>query len=399
MDLVLKQKLESSGLIITDPNVKAVLDAAVNTISQLKEWQAKAKEIQVLDHTDKKGMKAAGDIRKEVKREKSGGKKFVDAKRKEVQALMQKYKVEDTAWLKIQQYIDEEASKIEDALAEKENTLKRYEEEQLKLLTEKRVSELQKLVEDASLYPVGSMTEDAFNNLIDALKAKKIADEKAEEERIKRQAQEERDREELEEFNKKISELKAYEFIDGCKEVIGTLTKDNYRESFDNVLKQVKVLKANKDEEDLKTRKAAEKAKFEKEEAERKQKRAQMRQNEILSLGFTWQNKMFNLEYKNFKPVQITPEDLLKFSDEEYKLVMAPVTAILNEKQKEADTLAKKEVEKQELIKEDPNNILKIWIEDFVIPEFSETKNADIEVKRKQIISKFTGFKKWASSL
>lgn len=155
-----------------------------------QEWKNKADKIKVTDINDKEGMKAAREARLELKNIRVEADK-IRAKLKEESLL--KGKAIDGMFNIIKFLI----VPIEKNLEEQEKFAELQEEKRLNELTEKRISELSKYVEDVTIYNVRVMSEEAFNALLDS--QKKLFEIKQEELRKEEEAKIEREKKEREE--------------------------------------------------------------------------------------------------------------------------------------------------------------------------------------------------------
>lgn len=172
-----------------------------------QEWKNKADKIKVSDINDKEGMKAAREARLELKNIRVEADK-IRAKLKEESLL--KGKAIDGMFNIIKFLI----VPIEKSLEEQEKFAELQEEKRLNELTEKRITELSKYVEDVSIYNVRIMSEEAFNALLESQKKLFAIEQerlkKEEEERIERERKE---KEEQERIRKENEQLKALQEV------------------------------------------------------------------------------------------------------------------------------------------------------------------------------------------
>lgn len=251
--------------------------------AKAQEWKNKAESINVVDINDKEGMKAAREARLELKNIRVNADK-IRSKLKEESLL--KGKAIDGMYNIIKFLI----VPIENHLEEQEKFAELQEEKRLNELTEKRISELSKYVEDVSIFNVRTMTDEAYNALLESQKKlfevkqeelkkielERIAKEKAEKEEQERiRLENEKLKKEAEERERKIAEERKIQEEKEAKEKAEREAKEKKeREEFEAKLKKEREEK-EKLEAEIRAKKDAEiKAQKEEEIRLRKQQTA-----------------------------------------------------------------------------------------------------------------------------
>jgi colicin import membrane protein len=148
--------------------------------TQMAELKEQMKKIdfenpQTIDET------IAREVRLSLVKVRTGSEKVKD-ERKKIHAL--KANLEQSAW----NLIKADCQLQEEQLMQVEKKRELAEKARVEALRVERLEILQSLTDNATIYPLGQMSEDAFNDLVNGLKlqieAKKEAERKAEEERI-----------------------------------------------------------------------------------------------------------------------------------------------------------------------------------------------------------------------
>lgn len=424
-------------------------------LTELERWKSLA-QVEVKDHTDKKGMKLADENRREIKRKRNEAKSFLTSKRDEVKIKMETFKQEDTAYLRIIQYFEEKGKELEDNLEFQAKTAERYEVQRLDDLERSRTEVIKSLGNNPEIYPLRSMPEEGFEELVSGIIAKKdleriqkeketafqnrkqILDtytkygvdisslsvdsseedfstlyEKAKEAKKEVEEQEKIAVQKQETFQKRKEEMTPYFSLQ--YEGKGTITKDSTEEEYQLVLSAAKEAHKIYIEEQNKL------AAF---EAKRKR---------MFALGFS-----FNGESFIFGTI-IVPESDVKVDsfnpdtfDEQIKGLKAEIEKENEKKRQESlklekmnlfnvRSLAWKDLEKfsdrkltvdtteeeyKAMLEEAVANELKqrpvdiaSWVELFKAPEKLTTNLEEDTKKVDEILRKFEGFKKWARSL
>lgn len=187
--------------------VQTVLNQVFEGVSNMRE---QLDSVEVKDEGDVRGMKQAGAIRLEVKRVRLSAEKVFDAKRAEVQQKMLGFKTEDQLWLKAKQTMQILTKEIEENAKWKEDTKKRHEAEQLELRTQQREFAISKLGVEISRSDFEAMSDEAFaifyQGLVEQNKKQIEEEQRAEAERLAKEAQERAEKERLEAENRRLRE-------------------------------------------------------------------------------------------------------------------------------------------------------------------------------------------------
>lgn len=317
--------------------VQSVLNHVFNGVSKMRE---QLDNVTVTDENDKVNMKLANTIRLGVRQVRLEAEKTFDAKRAEVQQQMLSYKTEDSLWLKAKQTMQILTKEIEENARWKEETAKRFEEEQKELKIQTREMRLGKYMfaPDINRKDFENMNDETFEiffaGIEKAYNDKIEAERKAEEERIA----------------KEKAEAEARE--------LQRLENERLKAEAE---KREKEIEAERKANELKLAEERAKAKA---EADR-------------------------IEAKN--------KALLKAEQEKKEKLEAELKAKLEAEQKaenerkQAEAKAKLEAEK--LQKAPLKKQLTVWVESFTIAEIN------IENEKKTLIKeKFEAFKKWAKN-
>jgi len=166
-------------------------DEVLTVLSQIfkgtDEWEAQVDAIQIKGVDDKMSIALAETARKNAKNARLDGEKIFDKKREEVQARMLDDKLEDALWLKSKQIMQLRFKHIEAKAEEKAKYAIIAEEKRKAELKLFREAELSQYCENVSLFPLGEMTAEAYEQLLNGQKlaheAKLAAEKAAEEER------------------------------------------------------------------------------------------------------------------------------------------------------------------------------------------------------------------------
>lgn len=200
--------VEGSGLEKSKQNqIAETLGAFFNKAA---EWDSTIQSIVITSPEETGKMKMAREGRLTLRSMRLNAKETVDEKRKEVQAAMANYTLEDKLWLKAWQMIEATFKNLETRLEEKEKFAERWEAEQKEKLRLERASELEPLGFQSAGVDLGGMDEETYKSLKLGLEtAKKMAEavaRQAEEDRI---AKEKADAEERERVRLENERLKA----------------------------------------------------------------------------------------------------------------------------------------------------------------------------------------------
>lgn len=430
--------LQKEGM--TPEQIAPIMGVVKTYLEKVQEWD-KLATIEVKDHTDVEAIKQAGENRLKIKRERVEGEKFCKAQRARIQEEMAPLKMEDTAYLRIIQYFDEVGKAKEEILKEKEDILARYQQEQLRLLVEGRTKVLSALEVDASRYPLAQLDNEAFEDLVAGIKAKKKQEEEAriQAEKEAEEARLEADRIEREKeikketFAKRREEMSPYFSL--SYEGKGTITLETSEEDYQIVLANAKV--------------AHEQHKIE----EQKKLVLENKKKEMFALGFAFDGKDFSFgsgrltissevfEQESFKPqsLQGTVDDLKKqidkeIADKKAKEDKEKADALARQKQDEENrkalekertlnsrlqtlsaykgfyneeiTVDTTEEKFQQILSQAETKHLESipvdlisWVRKFELISPPQTFSAQDKTKVSEIQTKFDSFKKWAEKL
>ena len=198
--------------------VQSVLNHVFNGVSKMRE---QLETVVVQDENDKTNMKLANTIRLGVRQVRLDAEKTFDAKRAEVQAQMLSYKTEDQLWLKAKQTMQILTKEIEENARWKEETRKRFEDEQKELKTQQRMLQVSKVAPEMPRAEFENMSDESFaifyagieKQYNDRIEAEK----KAEEERIAKEKAEAEAREQQRLENERLkaeAEAKEKQFAE-----------------------------------------------------------------------------------------------------------------------------------------------------------------------------------------
>lgn len=188
---------------LEESKFKYLLDQFSTFFEQAKEFEAKAREINVTDESQKDEMMVARKIRLTIQKIRSDTEKT--RKKLKEQSLREGKAIDGVA-----NVIKALIVPIEEHLEKQEKFIQNIEIERKRKLVENRTSLLGAYVEDMSAYNLSEMTNEAFDNLIASSKlareAQEKAEQKAEEDRI---AAEKKAKEEAAELKTENDKLKA----------------------------------------------------------------------------------------------------------------------------------------------------------------------------------------------
>ena len=148
----------------------------------------------VVSEVDKVNMKLANTIRLGVRQVRLDAEKVFDAKRAEVQQQMLSYKTEDALWLKAKQTMQILTKEIEENARWKEETAKRFEDQQKELKIQQRMVSVSKFAPEIPRIEYELMSDEFFALFLEGLEKRyndrieaerKAEEERLEEERIK----------------------------------------------------------------------------------------------------------------------------------------------------------------------------------------------------------------------
>jgi hypothetical protein len=353
------------------------------------EWEEKAL-ITVAGPEDVQGMKRAKANRLAIKNERLDGEKFCDSQRTIVQATMADAKAEDTGWLRIKQYLKKSADDHEESLLYQEKTKERYEQQLQEELHNSRFELISPFCENPSEFPLGTMSEDSFKNLLAGFR---LAKEKAEEEeRLAEEARLQKEKEDAE----ALSALKAKEDLLNVRKI--DLAK------FGHLKLDLTINLETTEEEfsELKVKAVKAQTVFEKEQKELRDKTKQLEAAEFLrkkteALLETRRKKLFALglsfngtHFVNTKAMY-NWEQLQNISDVAFEKNLGVIAAQMQtiKAENEAEVLRKKALEASALETPIADYIKNLQLS---LPKYDQKYTACA----KDIEAKFAGFKKWA---
>jgi hypothetical protein len=348
---------------VSEKGAKEILSYLSSYEEKRKEWQ-KRKEIVVTSIDQEDEMEAARVARIATMKDRTGAEKFIDSKRKEVQEEMSEYTKKDKALLKLKQFYEAEAKEVEASLKIAEEFKANWEKEQKEILVAERTEKLSAVYDNPGDYPLDSMTDKSFEDLLESLTAMK----------------EKREREELlqTERYEKVKAVLTF-FDDSVLDTLGKLTEEDFNK------KLSVATKAKKDGE-------AAKVKAQKEKEENFIKRI----DEL---------KLYHSKFSSMVGMHTTEEAYQNIL-EKAKAYVEPAPKV-SEPAPSQDwgntpitTPAVKVVSKpnkETPVKVDTKEVLKEWVNAFRFPAIDTdgVSKEGLAVGR-DIQSKFVSFKKWA---
>lgn len=192
---------------IPEKEAKDLLKAASEITEKITSWD-KLADIEVTSVEQIQEMKTADENRLSVKRDRLVVEHFTKSKREAVQGKMSSFKKEDTAWLRLNQYVEKKAKDLEDKLKIQAEFKERFEKEQRENLKTEQFEKLSAVCEHAASFPL-PMEETAFGKLLEDMTLAKQEKERlaaiAEQQRL---ADEEAERVRLEKEQKQIATQK-----------------------------------------------------------------------------------------------------------------------------------------------------------------------------------------------
>lgn len=341
---------------------------AIDLINQYTDYL----NIKAVDHNDSTAIQLAADRKKLVKEERTASEKWFDAKRGLVQGDMKVFSDQDKALLKIKQWYVEEAKAVESHLNDQVKVKEKYEAEQKQNLIDKRLTILEPLVDNVSVYNVGEMTEASFEALTFGIKAQKEAAEKArkdEEARI----EEEKERDKV--FNERRFQLQKYSVVPNSSDKILSLKRETTRVEFDELVSGLDILLTAFNNAAEIARKEAEAAKVETEKIRKEQEAAALKAKQEAEE-----------QTRKIREEQEAAAEKLRQEQEK-----------LRKEKEESDRKIREEQEKVEQEKlTKASATITDWIDQFTSPDYIDTKNPKVEEARTEILRRFGEFKNWA---
>lgn len=433
MEIITKEGIEKK-------NATKIIGVASKIIAQKFEWE-KLAAMEVVDKLDKKTIKQAYANRIAIKNSRIEGVEYLKTMgRVPAQKAMEHLQKEDTAYLRLIQYLEKSAKESEDKLSE----IEKYPEIHAKALQDKLVAERTELIkdlcDDPSIYPLETLEEEAFKTMLLGLEAAKKAKEAAviEQARLNKIAEEEAvalakvQEEKTKVYNARrdiiLSEAKPlgldFELtLDTSLEAWEDFWKLLSEKKLEKVETDKKLLKEKQDLEDRENirkkfivlgftetteafvigefsipsveayaaitdplsyaeifEKASDFAMQHKaaEEKKLKEERSALRLKRMQELGFVLQDGF--LVRENFDPISFAP--VCEASDENFEKALSRALAKLVALQK-AETDA---------LKKGGKDILDSWLMEFKSPEFTPSDNPESEKVRQQILNGFNDF-------
>jgi hypothetical protein len=135
------------------------------------EWDDKIEQIVVTDPTQTREMKVARETRLMLRQYRLDAQKLIKQNRDILKEQMSDQILLDKLYLNAGKMITATFENLETKLEQKEKFAERWENEQRAILRSERLSKLQPFTNDASIYPVETMTEIQFNELLNGIKS------------------------------------------------------------------------------------------------------------------------------------------------------------------------------------------------------------------------------------
>lgn len=347
--------------------VQQVLNHVFNGVEKMRQ---QLDVVDVKDHTDTTNMKLARTIRLGVREVRLDAEKTLDAKRSEVQAKMLAYKTEDALWLKAKQTMQILTKEIEAQAKWKEETQKRYEQEQAELKLQQRLAKVQALRPDIQREEIENMSENMFEVFYQGLQ-------KAEQERIeaeKKAEQERIERQRIQQLHEERKELLIpyWNFVPEAFKALNMGMATDME--FKSVLEQSKKAFEEDEAEREKQRKEAERLKAEAEAREKKFAEERAKQDSIL---------------KAEREAKAKAEAELKAKQEAEAKAKAE-----SEAKAKAESEAKKEAERKALAAPDKEKLLYLSEQFKAVPlPYLKTKEAiEILSNIETLVAKLTNY-------
>lgn len=339
--------VESKGLELSE--AEQIKQSYLPYFVQMGEIKELSKKINFENPTEL-DEKIARDLRLKTVKIRTGSESVKD-ERKRIHSL--KASIEQDAWnlIKSTCLLDEELF----LQVEKKREIE--ERKRKEILKTERLELLQEYTSQASIYPLGEMSQQSFDDLIEGFKlqkeAKIEADKKAELERLEKEKQEAEDREKMRLENIRLKG-EAEE-----NERLALIEKEKQKNELEKVEALIKIEQEKSDKLLQAQRKEAEKSKAENEAKLKKQRE----ENDRLKKELEDKNEKEGLLAK----IQIDKEKAEK--EEAIKAAKAP------DKEK-----------------------LKVFVNSFVIPAQASALGKESLVTKSLIIEKFNAFKRWAET-
>jgi len=194
----LPSEVKEIAIQVSEKKQKEVQKVLNDIFNGTEKWEKQVNEIEVKDINDVMSIQLADAARRNAKIARLNAEKIFDAKRDELKIAMSDFKLEDNLWLKSKQIMQLKFKHIEELAKYKSEFVKRYEKEQFDLKIKKRLNQILPYKSDCEMYELENLTDEMFEILLNGLIAakkekeesekqaelKRIAEEKAEKERV-----------------------------------------------------------------------------------------------------------------------------------------------------------------------------------------------------------------------
>lgn len=371
--------MENLEMIVKGVNEETALQVK-NSLSEFivkaNEWREQIDSLVIESVNDTAKMKIAREARLFLKNNRLEAKRLTDMKRDEVKAKKLQFDLEDKAWLKGFQLVEEICKSLEDKALEKEKYAEKVEEERKEKLRQERWEQLSHYVE---LEPFGlaEMPESTFSALLSGAKAQheeKIeAERKAEEERLEKERLEKL-------FNQRRYETsRLINFIDDYDSILWhELSEGEYSQIVTTAVDKRSEYEAEQErirQENERLAKEAEKAKQEAESIRKKAEQEKIKAE---------QERLKAQKEKEAELARIQAELEIERKKEELRV----------QREKEAED-ARKKAEREAMLAPDKDKLISyINSVNPPAPDLSSTSSKEV---LSEINEKLEGWKKWAS--
>lgn len=370
--------MENLEMIIKGVNEETALQVK-NSLSEFiikaNEWREQIDSLHIESVNDTAKMKIAREARLFLKNNRLEAKRLTDMKRDEVKAKKLQFDLEDKAWLKGFQLVEEVCKSLEDKAREKEEYAERIEAERKEKLRQDRWDQIAQYVE-VEPFGLGEMPESTFNALLSGAKQQyeeRIeAERKAEEERVERERKEKLYQQRRYETSRLIDFIENYDEIQWHE-----LQEEEYNHIVTTAVDKRAEHEAEQERikaENERLAKEAEKAMLEaqkaRDEAEKAKKKAE-------------EERLKAQKEKEAELSRIQAELEIERKREELRI----------QREKEAEE-ARKKAEREALLAPDKDKIINyVKSINLQTPDLSSTSSKEV---LKEINEKLEGWKKWA---
>lgn len=197
--LTLPQEVTQIAQNVSPERRHEILNILNTIFTEISVMEEQLKLVVVKDENDKTNMKLARTYRLAIRQKRLETEKLFDENRSIVQEKMSSYKVEDQLLLKAKQIMQLKSKQIEEDALYKEETAKRFEDEQKELKVQERILKVSKIAPELDRSNFENMTDDVFEVFYKGIEKQyqdRIeAERKVEEERIAKEKAEEEARE------------------------------------------------------------------------------------------------------------------------------------------------------------------------------------------------------------